>query len=293
MVFEYSTVGSVYALDTVEMKVILHVGKHFWNGKPVFVTDTVTYICGNEPPKTFNPHDGIGVTSLRCTAGSCGASGVVCDLVVQPAFDPVKNIDVTSIRYFGNQGRGGLCYKNDPSCPGPQEITPSPSPVPTTVPPPPPQPKPEPTTTTKSELPAVITPITTIPKTETTAKPSTNVQNTSTTRSTTRDSTTSTLVVKVSPTTTSQAQQVTEQSSSFTVVAPQTTAAVLTTSAVAAQTTGTNPLPKATPSAAKTPYIPAPAAGTPGKILHSSSGDARFQISRLSVIAFFGLMMPI
>ncbi|KAI9348138.1 hypothetical protein BDR26DRAFT_948229 [Obelidium mucronatum] len=45
----------------------------------------------------------------------------LCDVVVQQGQDPLPNVDL-SIRYFGNQGLGGLCYRDTPGCPKDQPV---------------------------------------------------------------------------------------------------------------------------------------------------------------------------
>ncbi|KAJ3035662.1 hypothetical protein HDU99_010568, partial [Rhizoclosmatium hyalinum] len=118
--------GESYMLQSSDMSVKVNITSA-WDPnryKQVFVVDKVVYTCGTQVT-TFT-HDSLkgsqskyADTRLYCNSGSCnGSSGNVCYLVVIPVCeDPVDHVQVQAIQYMGTTATGGVCYKDDPTCP--------------------------------------------------------------------------------------------------------------------------------------------------------------------------------
>ncbi|KAJ3058302.1 hypothetical protein HDU99_006869, partial [Rhizoclosmatium hyalinum] len=121
--FEFDRSGTFYAIKSTEMTISITTGTHWsWSTFTyVDVVDSVTYVCGSKPPRTFSPDDLTTKSiTLPCDNGAC--TGSTCYATIARGTWPYKNVDLQAIVYKGNQGICGLCYDTDcekPTPPGP------------------------------------------------------------------------------------------------------------------------------------------------------------------------------
>ncbi|KAI8837720.1 hypothetical protein BJ741DRAFT_603117 [Chytriomyces cf. hyalinus JEL632] len=113
---EVHTTGTMYALQSKDMNVQVNMATKQRNGESVIIVDSITFACGNETPQTFTIETvGKAPRVLSCKAGSC--AGTTCTATILEGSDPVPNVQVQEIRYFGTTGSGGICYDKDSKCP--------------------------------------------------------------------------------------------------------------------------------------------------------------------------------
>ncbi|KAJ3235676.1 hypothetical protein HDU81_000237 [Chytriomyces hyalinus] len=113
---EVHTTGTMYALQSKDMNVQVNMATKQRNGQSVIIVDSITFACGNETPQTFTIETvGKAPRVLSCKAGSC--AGTTCTATILEGSDPVPNVQVQEIRYFGTTGSGGICYDKDSRCP--------------------------------------------------------------------------------------------------------------------------------------------------------------------------------
>ncbi|KAI8608825.1 hypothetical protein BC830DRAFT_912291 [Chytriomyces sp. MP71] len=124
---ELHTQGWSYALNSNDMNVQVHIAQASRNGESVLIVDQVMYTCGDSV-QNFNL-DSVpsALKTLSCNVGSC--AGTTCTLTVVKGQDPVPNVSIQEIRYFGTTARGGVCFDKGSNCPGPAPVTPQPTPV--------------------------------------------------------------------------------------------------------------------------------------------------------------------
>ncbi|KAJ3287445.1 hypothetical protein HDU79_005688 [Rhizoclosmatium sp. JEL0117] len=118
-IYAFDYVGTVYALQSEEMSVIIDIGMP---EEHKYVVESVTFICNSQPPVsetfTIESVQGKPAKTLTCVVDTCTVHDV-CSLIVVSHTDPIPNIQIQEIRYFGTKGEGGLCYKGDDNCPIP------------------------------------------------------------------------------------------------------------------------------------------------------------------------------
>ncbi|KAI8622469.1 hypothetical protein BC830DRAFT_1162925 [Chytriomyces sp. MP71] len=112
--------GTYFALDSEEMQVqVTIVSKYSQNlGKEVLVVEELSYACtgGERSRITTEELRERGPMTMSCAMGSCARG--TCRVSILPGSDPVPNIQIQQIQYFGTMGKGGLCFQNDRQCQG-------------------------------------------------------------------------------------------------------------------------------------------------------------------------------
>ncbi|KAJ3283761.1 hypothetical protein HDU79_008771, partial [Rhizoclosmatium sp. JEL0117] len=120
--FEFKDPNVYWVLQSSDMSVQMSVVKAYNPNRLeyTYIADTVTFICAGSLSTTYNISyvQSLGKTDvMTCTSGSCNTNGNLCSLAVVYASDPVPNVSIQQIWYMGATAVGGLCYKDDSTCP--------------------------------------------------------------------------------------------------------------------------------------------------------------------------------
>ncbi|KAJ3292396.1 hypothetical protein HDU79_001480 [Rhizoclosmatium sp. JEL0117] len=106
--FDFDHPGITYAINTVEMQVTVNV---VWdNTTTVFdwlIVREVWFTCGGQT-QYFNMQSTqlSQQTTMNCNVGTC--QGTICRLTLEFGTDPVPDINIVELMYFGTKGIGGL-----------------------------------------------------------------------------------------------------------------------------------------------------------------------------------------
>ncbi|KAJ3067035.1 hypothetical protein HDU98_009749 [Podochytrium sp. JEL0797] len=129
--------GIFYALNALDMQVLVNVVSKSTGQNAVLAVDEVTFVCDPSHPGSSDYHyesfrvedfDGFFEKLLRCSAGSCNtATGSECSLDVILREDPVPQVSIKSLYYGGSQAlEGGICFQGM-TCPREKSSTLPPS----------------------------------------------------------------------------------------------------------------------------------------------------------------------
>ncbi|KAJ3061240.1 hypothetical protein HDU98_002850, partial [Podochytrium sp. JEL0797] len=127
---DFSTPGSYWALNTLEYKVEVLVLSLFSEslGRNATVVSAVTLCCGTgaaRNTRTFTALDfayNSGLNYFACcpnakaTSSNCDGQHAIGQTTIQPQTNPVQNIQVNQIQYFGSHGISGLCFQGNAGC---------------------------------------------------------------------------------------------------------------------------------------------------------------------------------
>ncbi|KAI9352171.1 hypothetical protein BDR26DRAFT_850477 [Obelidium mucronatum] len=114
-IVEFSQAGTFPALKADDMSIDVVIGlKPDPNRlRQVYVVDQVVFKCTGQATRTITLSN-IPSAPLTCSAGSC--AGTICSVSLVKGSDPIDNINIQEVRYFGNKATDGLCFGTLGSC---------------------------------------------------------------------------------------------------------------------------------------------------------------------------------